>query len=84
MSDLLNLWAVPPERVLMYPAPGTATEEEVIWYEVGPTNAPRTHQWYSGGRLWHRESMFAVYVATCSMLHPAEESRSSPPPMAWS
>lgn len=35
MAELLRkLGNVPPERVLLHPAPGTATEEDVLWYEA--------------------------------------------------
>ena len=67
IAELLRqLGGVPPERVLLHPAPGTATEEDVLWYE-GRANK-RLCELIDGTLVEKamsiRESIFARFVAT--------------------
>lgn len=67
IAELLRqLGGVPPERVLLHPTPGTATEEDVLWYEARANK--RLCELIDGTLVEKamsiRESMFAVFVST--------------------
>src|SRR4051794_33204310 len=65
IAELLrSLGNVPPERVLLHPAPGTATEEDVLWFEARANK--RLCELIDGTLVEKamsiRESMLAAYV----------------------
>lgn len=67
IAELLRkLGGVPPERVLLHPAPGTATEEDVLWYEARANK--RLCELIDGTLVEKamsiRESMFAAWLAS--------------------